>query len=145
MPSRFFAVRFSSYQSECLVASLLLVNGAGAAVVGSSVRFFAFAVDEAVTAAFLRRLLMRRPSSSSDDVKPESESEAGGGVAGFLRKLPLPLERFLKATWGISATVSSAMISKEKSSGGEIYVSKNLQVLQIESRMLSKMTKLMQT
>lgn len=109
VPNKFFSLRFSSYQSEAFVASLLEVNGAGTAVVGPfSVRCFlvAFDVDDAVTAAFLRRLLIRRPSSSSDDTKSESESEAGGGVAGFLRKLALPLERFLKATWGTASATS---------------------------------------
>lgn len=107
MPNRFFSLKFSSYQSEALVASLLEVNGAGTAAVGPSVCCFLVAfVDDAVTAAFLRRLLIRRPSSSSDDIKSESESEAGGGVAGFLRKLALPLERFLKATWGTASATS---------------------------------------
>jgi hypothetical protein len=46
---------------------------------------------------------MRRPSSSSDDVKSESESEAGGGVAGFLLKFALPLARFLKPNWGTAS------------------------------------------
>jgi hypothetical protein len=72
----------------------------------------AYVADEAVTATFLRRLLMRRPSSSSDDVKSDPESEAGGGVAGFLRKLALPLARFLKPNWGTASatSVSSGML-----------------------------------
>ena len=95
-PKRFFVSNSSSYQFECLVASLLDTNGVGVAETGcsSSLRG-ALVVDEAVTAALLRRLLILRPSSSSDDVK--SESEAGGGASGFLRKLALALaDRFLK-------------------------------------------------
>lgn len=109
-PSRFLALKSSSsYQLEDLVASLLVINGAGPAFAGwSSAGIRALDVDDAVTAAFLRRRLMRYPSSSSEEVKPESE--AGGGVASFLRKVAFALPpRFLKANWGTGSAAFSAM------------------------------------
>lgn len=132
-PSRFFALKSSSsYQLDCFVASLLEVRGAGALDCGASGAFLgAFAVDEAVTATFLRLRLMRLPSPSSSEEKSLPESEAGGGVAGFLRKLPLGFARFLKPNWGTASTgsVSSGIsVGCEERNRSEMALSEEIAV-----------------
>lgn len=106
-PKRFFVFNSSSYQLECLVASLDGAKGAAAAATGSSELFArrAFDADDADTTAFFRRLLILWPSSSSEDVKLESESASGGGDSGFLRKFPFLTERFLKDTGGAASAI----------------------------------------
>lgn len=68
-------------------------------------------VDDAVIPAFFLLLLMCLPSPSSEELKPESESEAGGGVAARLRNVGLDLVvRFLKAICRISAATEGSMV-----------------------------------
>ena len=110
-----WAFEDSSYQFEVLVASsLLVVMGAGAAddvVPASLVAFGLVEVEVAVTPAFFRRRFIVRPSSSSEDVKPESESEAGGGVASRFLTLDFPFAmRFLKETTGASTVWGSSIL-----------------------------------
>ena len=79
-------------------------------VCSSSMRGALKPTDDAVTPAFFLLLLIFLPSSSSEEVKPESESEAGGGVAARLRKVGLDLvARFLKAICGIPAATEGSM------------------------------------
>ena len=89
-----------------MASSFELVIEAGAAeeAVGGSWGTEGFVVaDVAVRPAFLRRRFIVRPSSSSEDVKPDSESEAGGGVASLFRMFDLPFApRFLKEMTGTS-------------------------------------------
>lgn len=104
----------SSYQSEVLVASSLVVRVLVAVVVDvGSVGRCTVAVDDAPTVVFCFRRFIRWPPSSSEEVKPESESEAAGsGVASLLRLLALALApRFLKETRGGSAIEVSAMFT----------------------------------
>lgn len=79
-------------------------------------------VEEAVIAAlFLRRFILW-PCSSSEDVKPESESEAGGGVAGLFRKLNFPFAgRFLNANCGVSCAVCSSSMTVTSSISRKIF------------------------
>lgn len=128
-PRRFFALKSSSlpssYQFDCLVASLPAGTGTADVAVGwsSTIGFRIWlSAEEAVTTAFLRLRLILRPCSSSEETKLESESEsaAGGGVAAFLRRLDFALaERFLKANCGTSAAVSasSAMMVTQTGQG----------------------------
>lgn len=114
VPSRFFeeraSVACSSYQLLDLVASLEdLMEELRSAVYLDAVRSVldvVLSLDEAVTTpVFFLRLLTLRPDSSSEEVKsPESESEAGGGLAARFLKLDLPLPRFLKIATGSTDT-----------------------------------------
>ena len=97
----------SSYQFEVLVASsLLVVMVTGAAEGFEEVsRWVEGRVDAEVVVkpAFLRLRLIVRPSSSSEDVKPDSESERGGGVGSLFLMFDLPFApRFLNETTGTS-------------------------------------------
>jgi hypothetical protein len=74
---------------------LVVVSGANAGLVE---------VDAVVKPAFFRRLLICRPSSSSEDVKPGSESDAGGGLGSLFLILDFAfVVRFLNETTGTSA------------------------------------------
>lgn len=116
----------SSNHSAPLVASRRAVSSAAALARSASkmvsramasstpCRAAASLRDDAVTAAegavFFRRL-MRWPASSSEEEKASlSESEAGGGVAGRLRRLALDLApRFLKMATGAAGSWSAIL------------------------------------
>ena len=97
---------FSSYQVEDFVASSRLEREAMVLEVGAASgagRDLIFEAEEAVTPAFFLRRLICLPSSSSDEVKPESESEAAGGVISRFLMLDLAFSvRFLNDTTGAS-------------------------------------------
>lgn len=115
----------SSNHSAPLVASRRAVSSAAALARSASkmvsramasstpCRAAASLRDDAVTAAegavFFRRL-MWWPASSSEEKASLSESEAGGGVAGRLRRLALDLApRFLKMATGAAGSWSAIL------------------------------------
>lgn len=104
LAERLCEVPLSSYQFEALVASSEGWDMVGAVEGACDSRGRSVATaEDAFTAPFCLRRLIRWPCSFSEDVKPESESEAGGGVAGRFRKLDFPFAgRFLNVNCGVS-------------------------------------------
>lgn len=110
----------SSYQSAVLVASSRVVrdldievlDGAFSVALALLRRDGLLLLDDATTVAFFFLRFILWPPSSSDEVKPESESEAAGGVGSLLRTFALGFApRFLNEITGASSTAASAMLS----------------------------------
>jgi hypothetical protein len=110
LPSKFFELRassaFSSYQLDCLVASLLAsitaARLAAYCVVPSMAVFVFWSAVEAFSALplVLRRFTTRPSSPSASEPDEKSESDCGGGGATFRGAALAP--RFLNLTTGAS-------------------------------------------